>query len=108
MATNTANQALPYPQPTDDPADTPSFIQGLAEAVEKKLVMVFTDSTQRTTKVPAPTSGMMSVLTSTDIVEFFDGAVWKQIYPPLVPTFTRGTSVPSNGTGANGDVFFKL
>jgi hypothetical protein len=107
MSTTTANQGLPVPQSSDEP-DVPAFIVALAEAAEKKLVMVFTNSTQRTTKVPSPTSGMMSVLTDTDVVEFYDGATWQRVYPPAVPAFTRGTVVPSNGSGANGDVFFKL
>ena len=107
MATQTANQGMPYPE-GEDPPNIPLFIQNLAEAVEKKLVMVFTNSGQRTTKVPAPTSGMMSVLTDTDVVEFYDGATWQRVYPPNVPTFTRGTTVPSNATGANGDIFFKI
>jgi hypothetical protein len=107
MATSTANQGLPIPEGTDPP-NVPLFISNLALAVEKKLVMVFTNATQRGTKVPVPTSGMMSVLTDTDVVEFYDGAAWQRVYPPNVPAFSRGTSVPSNATGNNGDVFFKI
>lgn len=107
MALNTANQGLPYPETTDAP-HTPLDIQNLALAVEKKLVMVFTDAAQRTTKVPAPTSGMVSVLTATDVVEFYDGAAWQRIFPPQTPAFTRGTVVPSNSVGADGDVFLKF
>lgn len=108
MATTTANQAMPYPEPEDDPADVPEFIQNLAEAVEKKLVMVFTSTSQRSTKVPSPTAGMMSVMTDTDVVEFYDGAAWKRVYPPAVPAITVGTAVPSNSSGANGDIFIKV
>lgn len=107
MALNTTNQGLPYPESTDTP-NTPLHIQNLAVAVEKKVVMVFTDSTQRDTKVAAPTSGMFCVLTGTDVVQFYDGATWQQIYPPVIPTFTRGTVVPSNSSGADGDVFLKF
>lgn len=107
MADTTDNQGLPYPTAGDDP-DIPEDMQNLAEAVETKLVMVFTDSSDRSAKVPAPTSGMCSVLTGSDVVEFWDGAAWKRIYPPQVPAVTNGTSVPSNGSGTNGDVFFKF
>lgn len=107
MADTTDNQAMPYPESTDLP-NTPLHIQNLAEALEKKLVMVFTDTADRTAKVPAPTSGMFSVLTGTDVIEFYDGATWKRVYPPAVPAVTNGTVVPSNGSGANGDVFFKF
>jgi len=108
MVNQTGNQGLPYPEPDDEPADMPVFVQALAEAIEGKLVQVFTSEAQRSTKVPVPTSGMVSVITSTDVVEFYDGAAWKRLYPPAVPTFTRGTVVPSNASGVNGDVFFKF
>lgn len=106
MAT-TANQALPYPTSTDDP-NVPQDLQALAEAVEKKLVMVFTGTSDRSTRLPAPTAGMVSVRTDVDIVEVYDGAAWQQVYPPKVPAVTNGTVVPSNSSGANGDVFFKF
>lgn len=107
MTANTANQNLPYPLATDAP-NPPSDIQNLALAVEKKLVQVFTSTSDRSTRLPAPTAGMVSVRTDVDIVEVYDGAAWQQIYPPKVPAVTNGTTVPSNSSGANGDVFFKF
>jgi hypothetical protein len=80
----------------------------LAQAIEKKLVMVFTSAADRTTRVPSPTSGMFSVRTDTHVVEVYDGSAWKQVYPPAVPAVTNGSAVPSNSSGANGDVFFKF
>jgi hypothetical protein len=106
MAT-TANQGLPYPTTADDP-NVPQDLQALAEALEKKLVMVFASVADRSAKVSAPTSGMLSVMTDTDVIEFYDGAAWKRVYPPAVPAVTNGTAVPSNSSGANGDVFFKF
>jgi len=107
MSTTTANQGLPVPVTGDDP-DVVGDVTALAQAIEKKLVMVFSSASDRTSKVPSPTSGMFSVRTDADIVEYYDGAAWKQVYPPAVPAVTNGSSVPSNGTGANGDVFFKF
>ena len=107
MAGTTSNQQLPYPVAGDDP-DVPADVLALATAIEKKLVMVFTSSSDRSTRVPSPTSGMFAVMTDSDTVVFYDGAAWKQIYPPVVPAVTNGTTVPSSGSGANGDVFFKF
>jgi hypothetical protein len=107
MATTTANQQLPVPVSGDDP-DVAGDMTTLATAIEKKLVMVFTSVADRSARVPAPTSGMFAVMTDTDTVVFYDGAAWKQVYPPVVPAVTNGTAVPSNATGANGDVFFKF
>ena len=107
MATTTANQLLPYPVSTDTP-DVPRDFQALAEAIEKKLVMVFTDSSVRSTKVPTPTAGMFSVLTSTGKVEFYNGSAWVTLYPSTGPAFSRGSTVPADTSGANGDVFFKI
>lgn len=107
MASITPNQSLPYPVSTDSP-DVPRDIKALAEAIEKKLVMVFTDSATRSTKVPSPTAGMFSVLTSTGAVEYYNGSAWTKIYPSTGPAFSRGTTVPANSSGADGDVFFKI
>lgn len=107
MALNTANQGLPYPEGTDAP-NVPQFIQNLATAVEKKLVMVFTNSSQRGTKVAAPTAGMLCVLTDSDVIEMYDGAAWVRVFPAPGPSITRGTTVPSNGSGADGDIFLKI
>lgn len=106
MSATTANQAMPYPTSTDDP-DVPSDMQALALALEKKLVMVFTDSTDRSTKVPSPTAGMFSVLTATNVMAMYNGSTWVQVYPPVI-TITRGTVVPSNSSGVDGDVFLKF
>lgn len=107
MATTTANQQLPVPESTDDP-DVVTDMTALATAIEKKLVMVFTSSSDRSTRVPSPTAGMFAAMTDSDTVVFYDGAAWKQVYPPVVPAITNGTTVPSSGSGANGDVFFKF
>lgn len=107
MSTTTSNQQLPVPTATDDP-DVVGDVTALATAIEKKLVMVFTSTSDRSTRVPSPTSGMFAVMTDTDTVVFYDGAAWKTVYPPQVPAVTNGSVVPSSGSGANGDVFFKF
>ena len=106
MSATTANQQLPYPTSTDDP-DVPSDMQALAIALEKKLVMVFTNTGDRSTRVPSPQAGMFSVITSTNKMEMYNGSTWVQVYPPVI-TITRGTVVPSNSSGVDGDVFLKF
>lgn len=108
MATTTAIQGLPVPQSTDTP-DVPRDFLALANAVEKKLVMVFTTTAQRSSLVTSPTAGMVTVITSTETIDLYNGTTWKQIYPPTgQPNHSVGSTVPSNATGADGDVFFKV
>ena len=106
MASQTSNQALPYPQGTDTPADTPLFIQSLAQAVEKKLVQVFTTTSDRDTKLTAPTNGMLAVCTSSEEMFLRVGGAWVRIYP-TTSQIMYGTSTPSNSSGADGDIYMK-
>lgn len=106
MATTTANQQLPIPQAGDDP-DVPGDMSALALALEKKLVMVFTNTTDRSARVAAPIEGMFAFMKDTDTFVVYNGTSWVAAYP-TPPAFTSGTSVPSNASGANGDVFFKV
>jgi len=108
MATTTTNQLLPYPVSTDTPADTPLFMQNLAQAVEKKLVQVFTSTTDRNTKLPTPVTGMFCITTDTLRAFWWNGASWIQVLPITVPAITSGGSVPLDANGANGDIYFKI
>jgi hypothetical protein len=40
-------------------------------------------------------------------VWYYSGTAWVA-FPPAQPAITSGTSVPSNATGANGDIYFKV
>lgn len=106
MATTTGNQQIRVPQSTDDP-DVVDDLNKAVTDIEKKLVMVFNSATDRSTRLSAPTEGMLSYLKDTDSYYFFNGTAWTLLVPAL-PTFSSGTSVPSNGSGANGDVFWKV
>jgi len=106
MATTTPIQDLPVPTGSDDP-DVPGDMLALATALEKKLVMVFNNTTDRSTRVTAPVEGMFCFLKDTNTFHVYDGAAWVSAYP-APPSFTSGTSVPSNATGNDGDVFFKV
>lgn len=107
MPDATPLQALPVPIATDDP-DVVGDVTTLAKAIEKKLVQVYLSASDRNAKVTAPTEGMFCILKDTNIIQFHDGTNWIQIYPTSFPSITSGTNAPSNSSGANGDVFFKV
>lgn len=106
MATTTTNQAIRIPQSTDDP-NIVEDIGFVVSDIEKKLVMVFLTVSDRSTRVPAPVEGMFSFLKDTNTFSYYDGSAWQDVIPDL-PTFSSGTTVPNNASGANGDVFFKV
>lgn len=73
---NTSNQQLPYPS-LGEAANGPAAIQSLAQSVEGKLVQNFTSASDRGTRLPAPTEGMLTYLRDTDRLEMWDGATWQ-------------------------------
>lgn len=106
MATTTANQGIRVPEDTDDP----DIVDDLTKAVqdlEKISVMKFTSTSNRDTKVPSPTAGMFCITTDTGKVWYYTSS-WVQIYPASFPTITSGSTVPGDGSGANGDIFLKV
>lgn len=106
MATTTANQAIRIPQTTDDPDVVDDITKAVLD-LEKRVVMVFDNSSDRSSRVPTPTEGMLSYLKDTDLYYFYSGTAWTALVPS-VPTFSSGTAVPSNSSGNNGDIFFKV
>lgn len=106
MATTTANQGIRVPQSTDDP-DVVDDLNKAVLDIEKKLVMSFANVSDRTTRVPSPVEGMLGWMRDTDTFVKFDGTAWANLVP-VVPSFTSGTVVPSNTSGSDGDVFFKV
>lgn len=107
MASTTADQALRVPDEADLP-DIPLVLGRSVADIEKKLFRVYNSATDRNTKNTSPTEGQVAYLKDVDQMHFYSGSAWVQFYPPVVPAFSSGTTVPSNGSGANGDVFFKL
>lgn len=109
---HTAIQSLPYPDgdnAANTPADTPLFIQRLAEAVEKRLFGVYATASDRDTKIGGSLEeGMIAYLKDSDIMVLYTGAAWKQVYPVTGPTLRSGTTTPDNSLGVNGDVYVKF
>jgi len=45
----------------------------------QQAVMVFADASARSTAITAPSEGMVTYLTGTDVIEYYDGAAWQPI-----------------------------
>lgn len=103
----TTNQQLAYPVGSDRPDIAGDLLQ-IVTMIEKKLVQVFTSTADRDARQTAPTAGMLCAITGTGVIQFHNGTSWVQIYPTTGPAHTRGTSVPANSSGADGDVFFLI
>jgi hypothetical protein len=43
----------------------------------QQAVMVFADASARTSAIAAPSEGMVTYLSSTDVIEYYDGAAWQ-------------------------------
>lgn len=107
MVANTPANTFPYPQSTDDP-DVPSDMQALAVAIDKRVMGVYNNASDRNSKTSTILQeGLFAYLKDTDAVTYYDGAAW-QPYPAAYPAITSGTSVPSNSSGTDGDIFFKV
>jgi len=106
MATTTPQQGFPVPTAADDP-DIPGDLLALALAIEKRVVGVYNSATDRDTKVSAPQEGQFAYLKDTDVLTKYNGSAWVAAFA-APPNFTSGTSVPSNATGNDGDVFFRV
>lgn len=107
MATlKTPNQQLPYPDSNEYLKYVPNYISALALAVEKGLVMKFTDQTDLGTRLPAPTSGMLAWVQADKILQIYDGDSWVSLYP-ATPAIYSGTGAPSSTLGVTGDIYIQ-
>jgi hypothetical protein len=106
MSTTVGSNSLPVPQESDSP-DVPVDMSALAVAIDKRLAGVYNDATDRNTRISAPQEGQLAYLKDTNLWTYYDGSAWQTVVPTL-PAFSSGSSVPSNTSGSNGDVFFKV
>jgi hypothetical protein len=85
----------------------------LAKQIEKRLVGVYATTLLRDSQTNAAVveEGMFAYVKAADPqgrhFYYYSGSAWVA-FPPLNPSITSGTSVPSNATGANGDIYFKV
>jgi hypothetical protein len=107
MPTNTPIQGFRIPAGADDP-DVVDDIKQLAEGVEKRVMMIFATAAARDTAVTGKVEeGMFAFLKDTNALTYYDGSAW-QTFKPGSFAITSGATVPSNTSGTDGDVFFKI
>jgi hypothetical protein len=102
-------QAFPTPRDADDP-DVPGDTYALAVAIEKRVVGRYTSAANRNSLVTSPQDGQVALLADTRAITVYNSttSTWQTVYPQAIPTFSSGSSVPSNASGADGDVFYKV
>lgn len=67
--------------------------------LQDQAVMVFASVAARTTAIAAPSEGMISYLSDTNSVQYYDGATWADLVPSLASYVTlTGTQTLTNKT----------
>jgi hypothetical protein len=109
MPTTSSLQAVPVPTVSDAPL-VPSNMLTHVQYMEKRLVMRFTDTSDRDSKILSGgrESGMVAYLTSTKMFTFFDGTSWLNMVASLlspvinpVDAVSSGGQVTLRGAGSN-------
>ena len=108
MPSTTPAQAFPVPVTGDDP-DVAVDMTNLAKAIEKRVMGVYATAAARDTATIAAgvEEGMFAFTKDTDSMWYYTGSAWAA-FPPAQPEITSGTSVPSNASGNDDDIFFKV
>ena len=71
--------------------------------LQDQSVMVFADAGSRTTAISAPTEGMVTYLSDTNALEYYDGSAFVGVSNPGdITAVTAGTAL--TGGGSSGDV----
>jgi hypothetical protein len=100
VPSTTTLQGLPYPVGSTDAPDGPAQILALAQAVEKKAVMVFASSAARTSAFSAAgvtaTEGMLCWLQDVNRYEYYTGAAWFPLVEDSWTALTLPTGYTSN------------
>lgn len=102
----TAIQQIPWPDHNEKLATLWANIRDLANSVDTKLTIVANDAADLSTKAPAPTAGMIAVLTSTQQILLRTSTAWQQIFPQT-PGILSGSSVPASTLGNTGDIYLQ-
>ena len=107
MPDYTPMQGFPYPIESDDP-DIPGDMQALATSVERRVMGVYADASDRDTKIPSPQTGQFAYLAGSNQVTVYTGAGWIDYPEANLQQTHYGTSAPSSGLGNDGDVYFRV
>ena len=78
MSTTTTMQSLPVPEYTDAP-NVPDHFLALAQAIENKLVMRFTNAADRDSRVSSPVTGMYCFVTDILELQCYSGG-WRSVW----------------------------
>ena len=116
MSTPSTQQLLPLPSETDAP-DVPVVLTTLVTALEKRLVGAYASAAARDgITSPGFVAGQVCYLLDTKKFYIYDSG-WKLLslwqdggawLAGHLPQFYKGTTAPSNSTGADGDIFFVI
>lgn len=93
MVNYTQIGTLPYPAQSDRP-NGPDQFQQLALALEKRIVLRFSNAAARATKITAPTLGILTFRDDDKVYEYWNGAGWVGL-DTSVALSTRGTATYS-------------
>ena len=109
MPTTSALQAVPVPVNADAPT-IPANMLTHVQYMEKRLVMRFTDTTQRDATIPLGSreNGMVAYLTTPKLFTYWDGTAWlnliSQFTSPIVAAVdavNSGGQMTLTGAGSN-------
>ena len=104
--TPSAVQGFSMPDSQTTIAGIRSAINLLVGQIEKQVVMSFDTMSVLSSKVPAPTEGMVAWIKDVNTLLVYDSNSWVRIYPPN-PRIYTGTTAPSSALGADGDFYFR-
>lgn len=87
-----------------EPPAVHTHLLAIINQVEKKLIMRFTSTANRDATIVSPENGMMCAIGSpaSELYVYLSGS-WQKLYPRTY----SGTGTPSNGLGANGDLYIQ-
>lgn len=78
MVATTPRNSIPYPQQGDSPNQA-TAMANLVGQVDRRMVPRFTNTTDRTTRVPSPSEGMIGYLASADEYQIYRAGAWVKL-----------------------------
>jgi hypothetical protein len=102
----TSNQLYPFPDVNEPINNMNDWIYLLATYAELRGIQRFASAAELSSKRPTPTAGETAFLVDQKIIQVFDGAAWKRVYPPS-PMVYSGTGAPASSLGVVGDLYVK-
>lgn len=104
MATTTTINGFPKPELSDVP-NIETAVGNFADAVDSRVVPVFSTTGARDTAIPSPSFGMMAAVSGTGELYMYNGSVWVSARPRTIYK-TSNETVTSSTTLQNDNDFF--